>query len=113
MKRKYFLKKYCFSQKANAFGLAFLEMIILAGIFITPLIMISMLYVPYIMYFLLAIYVIGSLIFRFAISLFLETLDTYEKILTNDKNQIIKRWSIILSVVFYIVLSIIYLKYFH
>jgi|GEM_PF-6082159 flagellar biosynthesis protein FliQ len=113
MKRQNWFVAYSLKERLIGLTIALFQAVLLGGIFITPIIMISMLYVPYIMYFLLAIYLIGSLILRHATGIFLKVLTTYQEIPLPVKQRFQKVTSIILSILLYMVLAVIYLYYFH
>lgn len=82
-----------------------------AGIILPPIIMISMLYVPYMVYFLLLIYVLLSLAFSRGLSIMMETLQTHQIVTSIPYDVIHKRTSIIIAILIFVIESFIYITY--
>lgn len=97
--------------KAFLSGLIFI--VIYTGIFITPSVMISMLYVPFMLYFLLGMFMIGSLIFYRSLGIMIEYLRAIETIKDINYNTLHRQITFGFSIILYGVLAYVYLQYFH
>ncbi|QMS85878.1 hypothetical protein [Candidatus Xianfuyuplasma coldseepsis] len=84
--------------------------LILGTIFLTPTIVISLLYVPYMKFFFLGMYIMMSIVASAAASIFSQTLQHYH--IESINYEIYNRRStIVLAVLTFIVLTIIYFTY--
>lgn len=95
--------------KAIATGLIFF--LLAGGILVTPTIVISMLYVPYMIYFLLAIYIELSLSMSWALSILSETLEALQPDTDVSYRKVEKRFAIGFAILVFVALSIVYLTY--
>lgn len=93
--------------------LGLIYFILYGGIFVTPAIMISMLYIPFIQYFLLLIYVMISLIATYALKRTTESLKHYRTVDSVDYDTIRTRLSVAIAIVVFVTLAIVYLQYFN
>ena len=95
--------------KASLTGLVFC--LLYGGITVTPLIMISMLYVPFMTIFLLLIYVSASLSFSYGMKQTVAALRTYKRVDQIDFDKWRTRMSVGFAILVFVVLSVIYLRY--
>jgi hypothetical protein len=105
------IRLHGWKQCGKAFLTGLLFFLLLGGILVTPTIVISMLYVPYIVYFLLAIYVQLSLSMSWGLSIMSETLRTLAPGLELPYRTVERRLAIGFAIVVFIALSIVYLTY--
>jgi hypothetical protein len=85
--------------------------VLYAGIFLPPMIMVSMLYIPYIVYVLLLIYMVLSLSFSRGLTIMMETLQTYNDIETISFDKIQKRTTIVIAILIFVIESYIYITF--
>lgn len=84
--------------------------ILLSGIIVAPMITISALFVPYIIYSLLAMYIALAFIGNYAISKMIETLQHVQPS-THSFEPFHKRSSVILAVITFVIITIVYFVY--
>ncbi len=93
--------------KAFLTGLIFF--LLLAALFMVPVITILMLYIPYLQYFLLAIYIYLAFIGTYFIKIFVETLQTYSNPITINFKKFNINASTTLAVIIFIITFIVYI----
>lgn len=84
--------------------------LILGSLFLTPTIVISLLYVPYIKFFFLGMYILMSIVASAAASIFTQTLQHYH-IEAINYDVYNRRSSIVMAIITFLVLTIIYFTY--
>lgn len=83
--------------------------LLIGGILVTPIITISYLYVPFMMYFLLAIYIVLSFTGSFGWAIFIKTLRNYNIDESIDYLVFKTRATVTLAAITFIVLAIVYI----
>lgn len=107
----YLWKAYRPSEKAKASLMGFLFFVLYGGIIVTPIITISMIYVPFMEYFLLAIYIALSLCANYGISIAMETLQQYRLDYRVAYDTIKRRLTVVIAAIIFVILSIVFVVY--
>lgn len=105
------VRSYPKKELGLAFVTGLLFTLLYTGIFLTPLIVISALYVPFIVYFLLLMYVVLALTISYGISMFLTVLQHHHTEESIQYDTLKARASVIFAIIVFIILSIVYIQY--
>jgi len=105
------LKHYSPAEVLKSLATALIFYLLLAGIIITPTSMISALYVPFIVYFILGMFIALSMITSFAVHIFVQTLQQYKTLKTIAYDVFATRSSVFIASITFIILTIIYIQY--
>lgn len=95
----------------KAFVTGFVFYLLLAAIVITPTIVISFLYVPFMMYFMLGMYVALSMITSYAVHIFIETLQNYKTLETVLYETFAVRSTVTIAFLTFVILAFVYIQY--
>ena len=100
-------KAYSTSEFLKSILVGLISYVLIAALVLTPTIVISLLYVPYMMYFFLGMYIALSLVASISANLFVETLQNYH-VEAIDYKAYTKNSTILLAILTFIILTIIY-----
>ena len=105
------LKHYSPAEVLKSFATALIFYLLLGGIFIVPTSIISALYVPFMVYFVLGMFIALSIITSYAVHIFVQTLKQYKELKTIPYEVFATRSSVFIASITFVVLAIIYIQY--
>lgn len=105
------IKQFAYGDIAKSALTAFIFYVLIGGIFVVPTIMISLLYVPFMVYFMLGIFIVLAFTANFGLGIFVKTLKHYNNTTELDYDTFVTRTSIVIAIVTFVIIAIIYIQY--
>ena len=104
-------KAYSDTEFLKSLLMGLITYLLIGGILVTPIVVMSMLYVPFMTYFLLAIHIVLAFAGYYGFGLMTETLQNYQKLDHINYKTFQTRAAVTLATIVLIVLSLVYLLY--